>query len=156
MPIRKLKEMLDREHIKYVTIRHSPAYTAQATAQSAHIPGDELAKTVMLEVDDKLVMVVLPASEQLDLDLAGKEMKAKDIRLAEEREFQSSFPDCELGAMPPFGNLYGFDVYVTEALTNDERIAFNAGTHEELLEMEYDDFARLVQPRVLHVSSSHA
>ena len=156
MPIKKLTELLDREHVKYVTIRHSPAYTAQATAQSAHIPGDELAKTVMLDVDDKLVMVALPATEQLDLDLVREEMKAHDVRLATEHEFQSSFPDCELGAMPPFGNLYGVDVYVTEALTNDERIAFNAGTHEELLEMAYEDFAKLVKPKVLHTSPTHA
>ena len=156
MPVGKLKKLLDRERIKYATIHHSPAYTAQAVAKSAHIPGDQLAKTVMLNVDGKLVMVTLPANEQLDLDLVSEALAASSVRLAEEEEFGAMFPDCEVGAMPPFGKLYDVDTYVTESLTNDERIAFSAGTHRELMEMSYDEFARLAQPRVLHFCATPA
>ncbi len=151
MPARKLKEYLDREGVKYVTIRHSPAYTAQEIAARAHIPGDEMAKTVMLEVDGKLTMIVLPATEHLDLLFVRELLGADRVALSTERDFMAAFPDCEVGAMPPFGNLYDLDVYVTDSLTQDEYIAFNAGTHAELVRMPYEEFQRLVQPRILHL-----
>ncbi len=152
MPVQKLKKFLDEHHIKYVTIRHSPAFTAQEIAASAHVSGRELAKAVMVKVDGKMAMAVLPASFHVDFDLLKEALGAKKVELATEREFQNLFPECELGAMPPFGRLYGMDTYVAESLTEDEEIAFNAGTHTELIKLTYTDFARLVEPRVLEFS----
>jgi Ala-tRNA(Pro) deacylase len=146
MPATKLKEFLDSQGVKYVNIAHSLGYTAQEVASLAHIPGRELAKTVMVYLDDKLAMAVLPASLHVNLsrlkDIAG----ARTITLATEREFRAAFPDCETGAMPPFGNLYNIPVYVDISLALDDEIAFNAGTHRELVRMKYLDFERLVKP----------
>ncbi len=148
MPVKKLKELLDGNGVKYVTVSHSPAYTAQEVAASAHVPGKELAKTVIVKIDGKMAMAVLPASFQLDLKLLEAAAGAKEVKLASEDEFKGLFPDCELGAMPPFGNLYGMDVYSTESLAQDEQIAFAAGTHGELVRLAYKDFERLAKPRV--------
>jgi len=152
MPVRKLKEYLDDHHVKYITISHSPAFTAQAVAQSAHIPGKELAKTVIVKLDDGYAMAVLPASHKVDLDYLKRGVTAHDVSLASESEFEGLFPDCELGAMPPFGNLYDMDVYVAEELTEDEEIAFNAGSHTELVKMAYKDYADLVTPKVIPIT----
>jgi len=152
MPVKKLKEFLDANKIKYVTVAHSPAYTAQQIAASAHIPGRELAKTVMVKIDGKLAMAVLPASFKIDFDLLGKASGAKKVELATEGEFKEMFPGCELGAMPPFGNLYGMDVFVAQSLAEDDEIAFNAGSHTELIKLSYKDFERLVKPRVARIS----
>ena len=154
MPARKLKSFLDEKKIRYVTIVHSPAYTAQAIAQSAHVSGKELAKTVIFKADGKLVMAVLPATHRVNTDAFREAIGAKNVELAEERDFIDSFPGCELGAMPPFGNLWDIEVYVDERLREDEHIAFNAGSHTELVKMEYADFERLVQPEL--VSLTHA
>jgi len=155
MPIRKLKNFLDEQNIKYVVISHSTAYTAQEVAQSAHISGKELAKTVVIKLNGKLAMAVLPATFQIDFDLLKEATGAKAVELAAEDEFQSKFPDCELGAMPPFGNLYGMDVFVEQGLMADEEIAFNAGNHRELIKLAYKDFAKLVEPKVIAFSSAH-
>jgi len=152
MPVKKLKEFLDENRVKYVTISHSLAYTAQEIAATAHIPGKELAKTVIIRADGRMAMAVLPASLKVDFDLLADATGAKKIELATEREFKQLFPDCELGAMPPFGNLYGMDVYVAESLTEDKEIAFNAGTHTELMRLPFEDFMRLVKPRVVKLS----
>ena len=153
MPARKLKEFLDKQGVKYVSITHSPAYTAQEVAASAHIPGKEMAKTVMVKINGKLAMAVLPANCKVvvqDLrDITGDDA----VTLASEAEFQNAFPDCEPGAMPPFGNLYGIDVYVAPSLGEHDEIAFNAGTHTEIIRMAYADFERLVQPRVASFST---
>ncbi len=149
MPVRRLKEYLDSQQIKYVTISHSPAFTAQQIAATAHVPGKELAKTVMVLVDGEMAMAVLPASLRVDLDHLQEMIGAKRVELADERSFRDMFPECEVGAMPPFGNLYGMDVYVADSLAEDEEIAFNAGSHTELIRMAYADFERLVKPRVL-------
>jgi Ala-tRNA(Pro) deacylase len=149
MPISKLKEFLDSEHIQYVVISHSPAFTAQQIAASAHVKGRELAKTVMVKIDGELAMAVLPASQKVDLDRLRETAGADEVELASEREFRDRFPDCDLGAMPPFGNLYGLEVYVADGLTEDDEIAFNAGSFTELVRMSYGDFERLVQPTVL-------
>jgi len=156
MPARKLKEFLDANNVKYVTITHSRAYTAQEVAASAHIKGRELAKVVMVVLDGELAMVVLPASYQIDFDALRKATGAASVRLATEAEFQEEFPECETGAMPPFGNLYGMAVYVDEALARDEEIAFNAGSHTELIRMAYRDFERLVRPKVVRVAVRQA
>lgn len=152
MPVRKLKEFLDSNNIKYVSVVHSTAYTAQEVAASSHIPGKELAKTVMIKIDGELAMAVLPASYQIDFHLLKKSLKAGNIELASEQEFKDMFQECDVGAMPPFGNLYGMQVYVAESLTEDKEIAFNAGSHTELIKMTYKDFERLVKPKVLRFS----
>jgi Ala-tRNA(Pro) deacylase len=149
MPVQTLREFLDRNRIKYVLISHSPAHTAQEVAASAHIPGRALAKTVIVKLDGRLAMAVLPASEMIDLELLADAAFAQKAELAEEEEFGDRFPDCQLGAMPPFGNLYGMDVYVADSLAEDDEIAFNAGSHTELIRMAYPDYARLVKPRIL-------
>jgi Ala-tRNA(Pro) deacylase len=152
MPAKKLKEFLDNNKIKYVAITHSSAYTAQEIAASAHIPGKELAKTVILKVDGKMIMAVLPASYKVDFNLLKEATGASNIRLADEHEFVDKFPGCEPGAMPPFGNLYGVDVYAAKSLSEDEEIAFNAGTHTELIKLDYKDFERLVKPKIIDFS----
>ena len=153
MPVKKLKDHLDSHHVKYVTMKHSSEYTAQEIAASAHIPGKELAKTVMVKVDGAIAMAVLPASYKVDFDLLKEAAGADAVELAGEEEFEGMFPDCEIGAMPPFGNLYGMAVFVADSLADDEEIAFNAGSHRELIKLAYKDFERLVEPKVVHFSS---
>src|SRR5947208_12419515 len=139
MPVKKLKEFLDREKVKYVNIIHSTAYTAQEVAASAHITGKELAKTVIVELDGKMAMAVLPANRKIVLQDLREVTGCDQVKFASEEEFKRKFPDCETGAMPPFGNLYGMDVYVAEALTRNDEIAFNAGSHTEIIRFRYHD-----------------
>ena len=155
MPVKKLKEFLDSQQVKYVTISHSVAYTAQGIAALTHTPGKELAKTVIVKIDDGLAMAVLPASCHVDVARLQAATRAKTLSLAKENEFKDRFPECELGAMPPFGNLYEMPVFVDESLTLDKEIAFNAGSHRELIRLAYEDFERLVNPKVLKFSSVH-
>jgi Ala-tRNA(Pro) deacylase len=140
MPIEKLKRFLDEKGVKYVTISHSPAYTAQGIAASAHVPGKELVKTVMVKLDGALAMAVTSAPHRINLDLLKTASGAASVELAKEQEFAERFPTCDVGAMPPFGNLYEMAVYVDETLSADEEIAFNAGAHTELIRMSYNDF----------------
>ena len=156
MPIHQLKNFLDRYGVKYTVISHSTAYTAQEVAQSTHTPGRELAKTVMIKVNGEMAMAVLPASYQVELDLLKGAIGAREVGLATEEEFRSRFPDCELGAMPPFGNLYGMEVFVDKMLTEDKEIAFNAGNHRELIRMEYRDFEWLVHPKIMSFCAMYA
>jgi len=156
MPAQKLLEFLDGHNVKYVTIRHSTAYTAQEIAAMVHIKGRELAKTVIVKIDGQMAMAVLPASYQVDLASLKATAGAKTVALATEADFRGKFPECETGAMPPFGNLFGVPVFVEESLTRDKEIAFNAGTHNELIRLAYEDFARLVQPKVTRFSSVKA
>ena len=153
MPSKKLREFLDSHNIKYVSIKHSIAYTAQEIAASAHIRGKELAKTVLIKVDGKMLMAVLPASYRIDFEALKFSLGAERLRLANEQEFKDKFPECEVGAMPPFGNLYDMEVFVAQSLTDDEEIYFNAGTHTELIQMSYKDFEKLVQPKTLKFSA---
>jgi Ala-tRNA(Pro) deacylase len=153
MPAQKIREFLNQHGVKYATIIHSPAFTAQEIAASAHVPGKELAKTVMVELDGKMAMAVLPASQRVNLDELQELLGAEDVKLACEKEFADLFPGCEIGAMPPFGNLYNMDVYVTPSLAEDQFIAFNAGSHTELIRMSYADFSSLVKPRVVEFAS---
>ena len=152
MPIKKLKDHLDGEKIKYVTISHSPAFTAMEVAESAHVPGRALAKTVMVKLDGRVAMAVLPSTRKVDLNLLRESVGAEEAKLATEAEFKSLFPDCETGAMPPFGNLYGMEVYVSPNLAEDDQIAFNAGSHTEVMKLAYQDFARLVKPSVVRMT----
>jgi Ala-tRNA(Pro) deacylase len=153
MPGTKLKQFLDENQVRYVSVQHSPAYTAQEIAASAHIPGRELAKTVIVKIDGAMPMAVLAAPARLDLGLLRRAAGARSVTLADEREFSGAFPDCEPGAMPPFGNLYGLKVYVDQPLREGRQIAFNAGSHAELIQMDYQQFERLVQPVAAHLSA---
>lgn len=149
MPVKKLKEFLDREGIKYVCVIHSPAYTAQEVAASAHVTGKELAKVVIVRLDGRMAMAVLPADRKVVVQDLREITGSDQVRFASEEEFKQRFPECETGAMPPFGNLYEMDVYVAESLTAEEEIAFNAGSHTEIIKMKFADFERLVRPRVV-------
>lgn len=149
MPVKKLLKYLDNHDIKYLVIKHSPAYTAQEIAQAAHIPGKNFAKTVIIKIDGILAMAVLPARNMVDIDVLRDITGAEYTELAGEKEFEDIFPGCETGAMPPFGNLYGLKVYVAELLSKDKEIVFNAGSHTELIKMNYSDFEKLVRPVVV-------
>lgn len=156
MSLLRLRQYLDSYDTKYVVISHSVAYTAGAIAALTHIPGKELAKTVIVKVDNTLVMAVVCASQHVDLELLKTATKAKAVQLAAENEFRGRFPDCETGAMPPFGNLYGMKVFTDEILSRDEEIAFNAGSHRELVRMRWEDFERLVEPTVIKLAAARA
>jgi len=156
MPEKKLKAFLDDHRIKYTTIRHSQAFTAQEIAHSVHISGKDVAKTVIVKVDGRLAMVVLPASDQIVFAFLKDVTGAKDVELATEKEFKDRFPGCEVGAMPPLGNLFDMDVYVSESLTENDEIAFNAGSHTELIRMKYADYERLANPKVVRLSYSNS
>lgn len=149
MPLEKLISYLDEHDKKYVVVKHSKAFTAQEVAASAHIPGKEMAKAVMVKVDGDMKMVVLPSTHNIDFDVLKKELNADKVELAAEDEFEKLFPDCELGAMPPFGNFYDIDTLVAESLTDDVEIAFNAGTHKELVKMNFNDYQELVSPQII-------
>lgn len=149
MPVAKLKNYLDRNGIAYSLIPHARAYTAQEIAERSHIAGHEIAKTVIVKIDGIFAMAVLPASEVIDLERLAKSLGATLAELADESEFERFFNDCEVGAMPPFGNLFGMKVYVDPELALDESIAFNAGNHTELIQLKYKDFEELVQPVML-------
>ena len=144
----KVRTFLDENGVKYVTVTHSPAYTAMEIAASAHIPGRELAKTVMVKLDGELAMAVVPSLRNVDFDMLAQAAACEEAELANEEEFKYRFPDCEIGAMPPFGNLYGVPVYSCESLRDDEYIAFNAGTHTQLIRMPRKEYEKLVQPTV--------
>lgn len=150
MPIpAHISSFLKSEHIPYQEFTHSRAYTAQGTAQAQHLSGKRLAKVVMVIVDEhRPMMAVVPASHRVDLERLGQIFNADNVRLATEEEFKDLFPECELGAMPPFGNIYHLDVWIDEKLKSYSTISFNAGTHAEIIQMSFADFNRLVQPYV--------
>lgn len=154
MPANKVRAFLDSRGVKYVTIRHSPAFTAAEVAASAHVAGRDFAKTVMVWIGGHLAMVVLPASRRIVLHDLRELLESPEARLATEAEFRDDFPDCELGAMPPFGNLYGLPVFVAASLAAEPEIAFNAGSHTEIIKMAYADFEHLVKPTVLEFITS--
>jgi len=148
MPLSKLREFLDSHNVRYLVISHSLAYTAQGVAALAHVSGKKLAKTVIVKIDGILAMAVIPASSHVDLDRLRALTGAQVVEIASEREFKDAFPDCETGAMPPFGNLYDMSVYADTSLGHQREITFSAGTHRELVRMNWDDMARLVKPIV--------
>lgn len=151
MPLSRLISYLDEHDKKYIVTKHSPAFTAQEVAASAHVPGKEMVKTVIVKVDGDMKMVVLPSTHDVNFDSIKEAFNAGEVELASEDEFENMFPDCELGAMPPFGNFYDIDTLVAEALTEDEEISFNAGTHKELVRMNYRDYEELVKPKIMPV-----
>jgi Ala-tRNA(Pro) deacylase len=152
MPIRRLRDFLDTHNVRYFVISHSPAYTAQEIAAAAHVPGKMMAKTVMVSIGGKMAMAVLPASRHLDFELLRALSGSQDVELAEEKEFSGLFPECEIGAMPPFGNLYGMEVYADDELDDADEITFNAGAHTELLRLSWSDYKKLVNPLMARLS----
>jgi Ala-tRNA(Pro) deacylase len=149
MIAKKLKDFLDSYQVKYVAIQHSPAYSAQEVAASVHVPGKEMAKTVIVNVKGELAMAVLPAKYHIDFHRLMDALRTSDMYLATEEEFQNRFPDCELGAMPPFGNLYGMKTYVSHSLAEDEHITFEAGNHAEVITLSWNDYQHLVSPTIV-------
>ncbi len=150
MPIlRKLRELLDREKISYEVFNHPLAYTAQEIAASQHVSGREMAKVVILKLDGSFAMGVLPANKMVSFERARVGLGIREISLATEDEFARLFPECEIGAMPPFGELFGLPVYVDPALEKDETIVFNAGNHQQTVRLKYADFKQLVKPVVV-------
>jgi Ala-tRNA(Pro) deacylase len=150
----KIVDFLDSEKVKYKVIKHEEVFTAQEMAAAAHIPGKQLAKTVMVKIDKDFAMAVLPAPLKVDLKALKSGVGAKEVKIASEKEFQDLFPDCEIGAMPPFGNLYGIDVFVAESLSEELTIAFCGGSHTELIQLSFKDFERLAQPKILNFAIS--
>jgi Ala-tRNA(Pro) deacylase len=149
MPVlRRLTELLDEARVSYEVYQHPLAYTAQEVAAQQHFSGKEMAKVVMLEVDGKLIMGVIAGSHKINLNTVKASLGAKQVRLASEDEFISRFPECEIGAMPPFGNLFGLPVFADPALEKDEYIYFNAGNHVQTVRLKYSDFAQLVKPQI--------
>jgi len=145
----KLRSYLDEQEVKYVAISHSKAFTAQEIAAEVHLPGKEMAKTVIVKMQESLAMLVLPASYHVDFTRLSHALGTGDVYLASEDEFEDRFPDCEIGAMPPFGNLFGMKVYSAKSLSEDDEIFFNAGSHTEVVRMKYADFSRLVEPEII-------
>ena len=151
MPLGRLIDYLDERGKKYVVVKHSPAFTAQEVAASAHIPGKDMVKTVIVKAGGEMKMVVLPSTHNVDFNSIRDTLGVEEVELATEEEFEDLFPECELGAMPPFGHFYDMDTLVAEVLTEDEEIAFNAGTHKELVKMGYKDYEELAEPRIIPV-----
>jgi Ala-tRNA(Pro) deacylase len=153
--LKRLKDYLDHEKAPFEVLTHKETFTAPELAQALHVPGKELAKVVMVKADERFVMAVLSANWKVDLKKLKEIFRTSHVRLATEAEFRELFPDCELGAMPPFGNLYGLGVYVDQSLTTDEQIVFQAGTRHEAVKLRYQDFASLVRPSIaeFHVAT---
>ncbi len=154
--LKRLKEYLDSKKVAYEVLAHGKTYTAKELAQSLQVPGKDLAKVVILNLGGRFVMTVLPANWKVDLHRLRDIFQTHQVRLATEEEVRGLFPDCELGAMPPFGNLYGLEVYVDQSLGEDAEIVFPAGTYSEAVRLRYQDFANLVNPKVaeFHMPSS--
>jgi Ala-tRNA(Pro) deacylase len=146
MPAQKLKQILDQRNIKYISINHSPAYTARETAASTFVPRREFAKTIIVDLDGEKVMSVLSASRHVDLAALRSLAGAIEARLATEEEFKALFPDCEVGAMPPVGSLYNMRVFVDKMVTEVDDLCFNAGSHEQILRINCSDYLKLEQP----------
>jgi Ala-tRNA(Pro) deacylase len=150
-----VKNYLDLQHVPYQHHIHSSAFTAQQLAAAERVPGIMVAKTVVVKADDQFVMAVLPGTAKVDTAALKDALNAREVQLATESEFQQLFPDSDVGAMPPFGNLYDLPVCADESLTRDEEIVFNAGTHKDAIRMRYSDFSRLVEPRICSFALQH-
>ena len=152
----RLEAYLREQQVPFQVQEHAQSFSAQKIAESEQIPGKMVAKTVIVVADNRKIMFVLPASYRVDFDKIQAILGAKEVRLAHEAEFVSTFPDCAVGTMPPFGNLYGLPVYVEKRLTEDESIVFPVGTYTETMSLRYADFERLVQPQVTVFAYTHA
>ena len=148
----RIRDYLDSQNVPYATLHHSQAFTAQEVAHSLHVSGKKCVKVVVAKGDNKPVLVVLPASFRLDFQELKSALKASHVEMVTESELVGLFPDCDLGAVPPFGNLYGMGIWVDRAVANAENIVFCAGTHEDCIRMSYSDFAKLTMPHLGHFS----
>ncbi len=153
MATRRIREFLIGNKIPYGSINHTCAYTAQEVAESSHVPGRCMAKVVVVWLDGKLAIVVVPATKVVDLAKLRRETGARDARLADEDDFRDRFSGCQVGTVPPFGNLFGLETIVDRQLTDGEQFAFNAGTHRDILVVQYADYSRLVKPRIVNVAA---
>lgn len=140
MPLTLLRRHLDHHRVRYIITSHSPAFTAQETAHVTHIHGDNFAKSVLVEIDHEPAMLVMPATCRVDLSALARELGAHSVNLANEQQIEQQFPDCEMGAMPPFGHLYGITTYLCNAFDTSKQIAFNAGSHFETMHMRFSDY----------------
>ena len=152
---RQISDFLDARNVPYQYCRHSLAYTAQGIAHAQHVSGKDVAKVVMVLCDGAIRMTVLPASHRINFELLRPVLGGHDLRLATEDEFKDVFPGCELGAMPPLGNLYSLEVWVDESLKVRPSIVFNAGTHVETIAMSSADFDRVVNPKYAKFAEPH-
>ncbi len=147
-------DYLKKNSVRYEVIEHAPAFTAHEAAVASHVPDKDLAKTLIVQTDDKYCMVVMPADHRLDEHLLGKATKAKHLHLAQEEDLKPLFPDCQVGAMPPFGNLYALPVYIDKTLTYDNEIVFNACSHTKSIRLKMNDYLGLVKPVIAEFSRS--
>ena len=143
---KRLEKLFRAENVRFSVIKHAEEYGAQRVAGAAHIPGQQLAKVVMVYADDQPAMLVMPAPYRLDMAKVRRALGAKQVRLAGETEFAPMFPDCEVGAMPPFGKLYGVPVYVDRTLSAQTQIAFRGGSHREIFQVAFADYERTADP----------
>ena len=148
----RIRDFLDSENVSYDELRHQPAFTGQEVAQTLHLSGKRCAKTVVLDGDGKPAMAVLPASNRLNLQDLRAAMEVTRLEMLAESTLNKLFPDCEQGAIPPLGRLYGMEVWVDRTISDSEQIVFCAGTHEDCIRMKYSDFARLARPRLSRFS----
>lgn len=155
MAVKKIEEFLETHNINYEKIIHSQVFTATEKAAAANVSGKELAKTVIVKIDGKMIMAVLQACYKVDFDLLKTATGAKEVELANEEEFKYLFPECEIGAIPPFGNLYGFEVFVEENLAKNEEISFSAGSHTEMFRLSYKDLEKHIKPKVVKFSTEY-
>jgi Ala-tRNA(Pro) deacylase len=146
---KNVREYLENNHVSYWRKIHPLAYTAQELAQVDRVPGREIAKTVVLKADGRFVMAILPADLDINMELLKAELRCKHLVLASEQEFGPLFPNCELGAMPPFGGLFGMPVYCDRTLASRREIEFNGGAHTETLRMSFQEFELLERPVIL-------
>ena len=146
----KLDEFLSEQQVPFERLHHAPAYTAHRVAQLLHVPGREMAKTVLVRTDEGYVLTVLPATHHVDLEQLRADLDAGDVDLASEAEMERLFPDCERGAMPPFGSLYHMPTVVDQALAEDNVIVFEAQDHEQAIRMAYRDYEAVEHPRRGH------
>ncbi|HYA30506.1 MAG TPA: YbaK/EbsC family protein [Acidobacteriota bacterium] len=152
--LKKLKALLDEAKVPYEVYNHALAYTAQEIAAKQHFPGDEMAKVVMIWADKEMVMGVIRGNDKISLNLVRDSLGTRNARLATEDEFTSRFPDCEIGAMPPFGNVFGIKVFVDPALEKDPYIYFNAGNHVQTVRLKFNDFTALVKPQIVQLAEA--
>ena len=151
MSVRRIREYLDGNKARYARLPHSPAHTASEVAQAVHIPGREVVKTVVLKIDGRMALAVVPSTHDVDLDRVKEVLGAMSVALATEGEFADRFQGSQLGAMPPFGNLYGMGTIVDRSLAKEKFIAFNAGTHTDVFAMPFADYRRLAHPLLARI-----
>lgn len=152
MTTQRLEQFLRSHDVRFDVVPHEHAVTALDSARRAHIAGHDVAKTVMVKLDGRLAMAVIPANEWISLEALRQATGSRSASLAGEHEFRDQFPECEVGAMPPFGNLYGMDVYAADTLSHEHDIAFHAGDHEGMVRMGWNDYERLVHPRIMSMT----